>query len=118
MKRYAANLVQQPHSKGCHCRFESYRTGLKGTVMQKIRIDFNSNLELVTIVFGCLGFLVQPKTILNGKDAVLDRLKSCRSYNFEMTQEVTDEELVQGASMLMNTPGITDWANNKLQYQI
>lgn len=86
--------------------------------MQEVKIDFDSSLELVTVVVGCLGFLVQPKTVLNGESAVLERLKSSRSYNPVMTQEVTDEELVQGASMLMNTPGVMDWAKNKLQYQV
>lgn len=86
--------------------------------MQEVKIEFDSSLELVTVVVGHLGFLVQPRTVLNGESAVLEKLKSCRSHNPLMTQEVTDEELVQGASMLMNTPGMMDWAKNKLQYQL
>lgn len=84
--------------------------------MQEVKIDFDSSLELVTVVVRHLGFLVKPKTVLNGESAVLERLKSSRSYN-PMAQEVTDEELMHGASMLMNTPGVMDWAKSKLQYQ-
>ncbi len=86
--------------------------------MREVKIDFDPNLELVAVVVGSFGFLVRPKTVLNGEAAVLERLKNCRFYNSQTVQDVTDEELIQGTSMLMNTSGILDWAQTKLQYQI
>lgn len=84
--------------------------------MQEVKIDFDSTLELVSVRVGCFGFLVKPVTILKGESTVIEKLKSSRSLN-PITQEVTDEELLLGANLLMNISNIVDWAKSKTQYQ-
>lgn len=73
-------------------------------------------LEFVSITIDSFGFLVKPSTILKGEVSVIERLKSSRDFN-PLLEEVTDEEFLQGTTLLMSTPNIIDWAKIKTQYE-